>query len=97
MAQPVKAPHYTQRAFAADGETCCQPGNQEFENNGVNHTVRIIIRPHPKANSRRHERGLNKRTRRIRTRNPGLRAEPWGFRAHPMPTILKPENGTKAK
>lgn len=64
---------------------------------GVNHAVRKIIRPEPKPNSRQHERGLNKRTQRIRTRNPGVRAEPWGFRAHPKPTILKPENSPKAK
>jgi len=29
---------------------------------------------------------------RVYDRHTGVRAEPWGFRAHPTPELLKPEN-----
>jgi hypothetical protein len=70
----------------------CQPAARK---SGRQSRVQEIIRPDPSPNSRQHERGLNWRTRRIRTRNPGVRAEPWGFGPHLEPIILETENGPK--
>jgi len=55
--------------------------------------IQEIIRPSPNPDSRKHERGLNWRRLRIRTRNPGVRAEPWGFGLPSTPIILETENG----
>jgi hypothetical protein len=59
----------------------------------LTHAVRKTVTPHPNPNSRQHEHGLNWRAKRIRPRNPGVRAEPWGFRSHPEAIILETENG----
>ena len=55
--------------------------------------IQEIIKLDPSPNGRQHERGLNWRTRRIRTRYPGVRAKPWGFGLPSTPIILEMENG----
>ena len=53
------------------------------------------IRLDPGPNTRQHERGVNKRRQRIRTRKPGSQAKPWGFRPVSKPMIFQLENGLK--
>jgi hypothetical protein len=48
-------------------------------------------------NTRQHERGVNKRRQRIRTRKAGSQAKPPGFRPVPKPMIFQLENGRKSQ
>ena len=51
----------------------------------------------PRRTGRPQNQSVNRRTRRIRTRNLGVRAEPRGFRAQPKPKLVKMENGKEAE
>ena len=72
----------------------CQP---EVRNGGVNYRVRNPIKADPGPNTRQHERGVNKRKQRIRTRKPGAQAKPWGFGPVSKPMIFQLENGRKSQ
>jgi len=74
--------------------TGCQPG---VRNGGVNYGVGNPIRLDPGLNTRQHERGVNKRRQRIRTRKPGSHAKPWGFGPVSKPMIFQLENGLKSQ
>ena len=53
--------------------------------------------PDPSPNTRQHERGVNKRRQRIRTRKPGSQAKPRGFGPVSKPMIFQLENGRKSQ
>ena len=76
---------------------CGRAVNQKFENGGVNYGVRNPIKPPPGANTRQHERGLNKRRQRIRTRKAGSQAKPRAFRPVSKPVSFQLENGRESQ
>ena len=62
-------------------------------NGAVNCSFRRTIGPYPSPNTRQQTRAVNWRRRRIRRRNPGGQAEPWGFRSLAEAKAIRTENG----
>jgi hypothetical protein len=46
----------------------------------------------PRRTGRQQNQAVNWRRQRVRKRNPGVQAQPWGFGAHPKPDLIQPEN-----
>jgi hypothetical protein len=72
-------------------DQCQRAVNRQFEKPCQPRSSNTRDRP-PRRTGRQHIRAVNWRKPRIRTSRRGVRAEPWGFRAHPEPDLIQTEN-----